>query len=543
MGMPLSYCSPRKVVELLKSETPFALIDVREQEEYSRRHILRASNVPLSRLEFLIFRLVPCKKVPLVLVGSGEENDKRALHAFLRMESMGYDKLSILKKGIAGWKRAGRVLVGGTSCMAKGYAECLERAMNTPGVTPAEIRRRLADGENMALIDIREPEEYNVMAIPGGINAPGCEAAYRFFDLAPDPDTLVVTNCGSRTRGILCAQMLIDFGVPNPVASMTGGTLNWKLSGFPLEFQRTDRTAAPSFAALEAACQRAGVLARNHGVSLVDAATVRQWQSEAEDRPMYIFDVRQPEEYAAGHMPGSRCAPGGQLVQLSDDFAAIRHARVVLVDDTEVRAIITAYWLDQVAFPHVHVLKGGIGGSGICEDRRMEYGPEPLLPIQCSHEKSMSAEELARTPGPEFPLVINVGYSDRHRQGHVPGAVWGSRCWLERAQARYPDAEDIVITADCEAHARLAAGDARELWPRAGVRFLAGGNEAWRRKDLPLEEGMPSAFCAEDDIWYLAYKDPGATAEVMEEFFDWKLKLAGQVEKDGTFAFRLPVKK
>lgn len=67
----------------------------------------------------------------------------------------------------------------------------------------------------MALLDIRVPEEYASMAIPEGISAPGCESAYRFLDLVPSPDTLVITNCGSRTRGILCAQMLIDLGVPN----------------------------------------------------------------------------------------------------------------------------------------------------------------------------------------------------------------------------------------------------------------------------------------------------------------------------------------
>lgn len=541
--MAISSRTPAETVSLLRAPEPVALIDLREQEEFARGHILRSSIAPLSRLEFLLQRLVPCKKIPVVLTDGGEPDDGRAQLGCERMKEMGYADVSVLEGGIKGWKKAGLVLIHGTSCMAQGYAEYMERALKTPGLTPAEIGERIAKGEKVLLADIRVDEEYRRMAIPGGVSAPGCELAYRFLDLAPDPETLIITNCGSRTRGIFCAQMLIDFGVPNPVASMRGGTLNWKLSGQALEFQRTDRTAPPSFAALQFARRHAEKLAEDYGVSFIDADTLRQWRAEAEDAPLYVFDVRQPEEYEAGHLPGSRCAPGCQLLQLSDDLAAVRNGRFVLVDDTEVRAIITAYWLKLVAVPHVHVLKGGIGGSGMAENHRMEQGPEPGPVIECRFDRAVHAAELVKAlAGGNAPLVINVGRSDHHREGHVPGAVWGARCWLKRLHVQFPDALDIVLTADDETHARLAAQDAQSLWPQAAVRFLRGGNEAWKRLELPLEKGMPSAFCAEDDIWYLVYKDPHASEEAMRRFFDWEDEKADRIVEDGTYAFQLPLK-
>ena len=75
-------------------------------------------------------------------------------------------------------------------------------------------------------------------------------------------------------------------------------------------------------------------------------------------RTLYVFDVRDPTEYAAGHMPGAVNAPGGQLVQATDQYVGTLGARIVLVDDREVRAVMTASWLKQMGWRDVFVLIG-----------------------------------------------------------------------------------------------------------------------------------------------------------------------------------------
>ncbi|MFX8601202.1 rhodanese-related sulfurtransferase, partial [Acinetobacter baumannii] len=62
-------------------------------------------------------------------------------------------------------------------------------------------------------------------------------------------------------------------------------------------------------------------------------------------RTLYQYDVRLPEVFAAGHLPGFRNAQGGQLVQETDHFAPVRGARIVLADDLGPRADMTASWL------------------------------------------------------------------------------------------------------------------------------------------------------------------------------------------------------
>ena len=72
--------------------------------------------------------------------------------------------------------------------------------------------------------------------------------------------------------------------------------------------------------------------------------------------------MRTPEEFAAGAVPGFVHAPGGQLVQATDQWIGTRGARVVLVDDEEVRAPMTAQWLRQLGH-EAYVLAGGVAAA------------------------------------------------------------------------------------------------------------------------------------------------------------------------------------
>jgi len=101
--------------------------------------------------------------------------------------------------------------------------------------------------------------------------------------------------------------------------------------------------------------QAAQALAARAGAQRIDAATLAMWQADG-SRTVYCLDVRSAAEYGAGHLPGFGSAPGGQLVQETDAFAAVRGARIVLADggcdsaDSDVRAPMTAHWLAQMGW-------------------------------------------------------------------------------------------------------------------------------------------------------------------------------------------------
>ena len=107
-----------------------------------------------------------------------------------------------------------------------------------------------------------------------------------------------------------------------------------------------------------------------------------------DSRTLYRFDVRTPEEFAAGHLAGFRSAPGGQLVQETDVFAPVRGARILLVDGDGVRANMTASWLAQMAW-EVYVLDNGLNGES--------------LVIEAGHAERASAAAAPRTKAYKRP--------------------------------------------------------------------------------------------------------------------------------------------
>jgi rhodanese-related sulfurtransferase len=541
--MSVQRISAGEAKTMFRDTVGVALLDVREQEEFSRGHALRASCVPFSRLECMVETLVPCRRAVVILMDSGREDGaNRAERAMERLRVMGYSRVRVVTGGMDAWRRANLVEVTGVGALSKGFGEYVEENSGTPCLTPEEAKVRL-DGGGTVVLDVRPREEYRVMSIPGGINAPGCELLYRFADLVPDPATFVVVNCAGRTRSIIGAQTLINAGVPNKVAALKGGTMNWRLAGFSLDYGASLFSAMPSDAAAAFARERAAEVAKKSGIRFMSAATLENRKDGMHEHTLYIFDVRQPEEYTAGHLPGSRNVPGGQLIQAFDEYAAVRDARIVLVDDTEARAVMTAHWLKQMGIPDVHVLRGGIDAAE-CACERLERGNRPAgLSYVPEGVKRISPAELGGMlrddSGRSNTLVINTGNSKEHRKGHIPGAAWVCRGYLPRVEAVAVGRNPVVITSDSEYHASLAAEDAGKLWAEADVRCLAGGTPAWSASGRPMEAGMPWALCAEDDVWYRPYQDPEASPEAMRGYFDWEFGLVERIRKDGDIVFSL----
>jgi rhodanese-related sulfurtransferase len=222
----------------------------------------------------------------------------------------------------------------------------------------------------MIVLDSRPLDEYRRMSIPGAIDCPGAELVHRFHALVRSPETLVVVNCAGRTRSIIGAQSLIDAGVANRVVALENGTMGWHLAGFALEHGETRQAPAPSASALAEARHAASRIAERCGVAVIDRARLDAFRGESDTRTLYIFDVRSPEEYVVGHLPGARSAPGGQLVQATDAYVGTRQARIVLADSDGVRARMTAAWLVQMGLPEVYVLD--------CAGEAEETGPEPV---------------------------------------------------------------------------------------------------------------------------------------------------------------------
>ncbi len=98
-------------------------------------------------------------------------------------------------------------------------------------VSPEELKKRIAEGKETILLDIREKDEIRREYICGAELLPRGFLEMRVEDLIPDREKPVVVYCAAGVRSAFAAKTLMDMGYKD-VASLRGGIDKWKRSGF-----------------------------------------------------------------------------------------------------------------------------------------------------------------------------------------------------------------------------------------------------------------------------------------------------------------------
>jgi len=525
--------SPAILKSIVRDGGEFALLDVREEGVHARGHPLFAVPVPLSRLEFLLSRIVPRRGTRIVVCDDAEGLAERAA---VELARFGYMDVAVLAGGVPAWRAAGFELFIGTNVPSKIFGEHVEHVYGTPSITATELKAMLDRDDDVVILDSRPWDEYRVQNIPGGISLPGAELAYRARDAIPSPNTFVVVNCAGRTRSIVGAQTLINAGIPNRVAALRNGTMGWHLAGFKLERGADRRAPAASTATRQAAPAAAQRAAERFGVRVVGADTLAVWRAEIEERSLYLLDVRSPEEYEAGHPAGSISAPGGQLVQATDHYVGTRNARLVLIDDVGVRAVFVASWMQQLGFRDTVVLRD-IRTAGPIE---IGMPPAPVLGLDAARVDAITAAELAALMERGKAVVIDLARSLNYRAGHIPGAWFAIRARLMSSIKKIPRAPLVVLTSEDGRLARLAASEVTRL-VEAPVRVLDGGTAAWRARDLPLAQDDERMADEPDDVYLRPYHlGENQRQDLMRAYLEWEFQLLEQLERDGDLTFASP---
>ena len=364
--MPKAACvTPAEVRTSLLLRDEIALLDLRHEAAFATGHPLFAANMAADRITLEAEHRLPRKGIPIVVYDAGEGLVQQASETFA---ALGYSNVRQLRGGLNAWRDAGYELFQDVNSYAKAFGELVEQRRHTPSLPADEIAALIASGADIAILDVRRFDEYATMNIPGSVSVPGAELVLRAGKAAPDPRTTIVVNCAGRTRSIIGTQSLINAGVPNKVVALRNGTIGWTLAKHALEHGAHRRGAIGAF---ENAASNARDVAYRAGVRRIGVDDLAALFAQRH-RTVYCFDVRDAEEYAAGHIPGFHHYAGGQLVQEIDMAAPARGARIVLTDHLGVRADMTASWLAQMGWD-VYVLDGGFDGA-------LEAGPPVTLP-------------------------------------------------------------------------------------------------------------------------------------------------------------------
>jgi rhodanese-related sulfurtransferase len=500
-----------------------ALLDVREHGQYGEGHPFLAVPCPYSRLEITVGALVPRRTAPVLLVDNG---DGVADKAAARLADLGYTDIGWIDGGAPAWAAAGFTLFKGVNVPSKTLGELVEEEWHVPMLPPEALDAWRAEGRRFGLFDGRPFSEYAKMTIPGARAMPNGELPHRLDGAISDPATPVVVNCAGRTRGIIGAAGLMVTGIANPVFALENGTQGWALSGRSLAHGR----AADPLPAEEAGESRARgrALAERSGIPWLSGEEVTALAAD-ETRTLYFLDVRLAEEFAKGSHPDAVHAPGGQLIQATDQWIGVRRARVVTACDTGLRSTLAAFWLKQMGY-EVYVLPD-VAAQG---DWRLARPAEPKKPeLPPLPEIDATAAVTAVEAG---AALLDLRSAMDFRTGHLAPARWAIRPRL--GEAGLGTGEPVCLIADVEV-AALAASDLREMGvPR--IARVTGNPAVWRAAGLPVvaSPNEPDDAAAIDFLFFVHDRHDG-NLDAARRYLAWELGLTHQLDQAERAEYRL----
>ena len=519
-----------EVRQALLNKQEIALVDVREEALFAQSHPLFAVNISLSKLEIESYNRIPRLNTPIVLYDNGEGD---AWLAAQRLQQLGYQKVYLLEGNLAGWQAAGGELFQDVNVPSKSFGELVETHRQTPSLSASEVKQLLDEQADLIILDARRFDEYHTMNIPGSISVPGAELVLRSQNLAKNPTTPIIVNCAGRTRSIIGTQSLVNAGIQNPVYALRNGTIGWTLAGYALEHQQARQFSKVNESQKKQAARQATQVARKAGVKNVTLAEVQTWLADLK-RTTYLFDVRTVEEYEAGHLPLSRCTPGGQLVQETDHFAAVRGARIVLIDNSDrTRANMTASWLAQMGWDSYVISDLSAAQLNQTGAWQPKTAPIPnVTDIEPAQLQQWIQQDAAHT------VILDVTASSNYLKQHIPGAWFILRGQISKDIHNVPNlkqAQRIVISCGSSLLARFAATEL-QAHVQQPIYVLNGGNQAWQKHGYATET---TAHLASRliDRYQRPYEGTQNSSDAMQAYLDWEYGLVQQLSNDGTHGF------
>lgn len=100
-------------------------------------------------------------------------------------------------------------------------------------VSPSEVKGMVERKDDVVMLDVREPNEWNLGHIPGAVHIPRGTLETKVEQVIPR-DRQVVLYCAGGNRSALAADTLQQMGYEN-VASMADGWRGWMQAGGPVE--------------------------------------------------------------------------------------------------------------------------------------------------------------------------------------------------------------------------------------------------------------------------------------------------------------------
>jgi rhodanese-related sulfurtransferase len=347
------------------------------------------------------------------------------------------------------------------------------------------------------LIDVREESEFADGAIPGAINIP-IRTLTANLDKVPADQTAIV-YCASGHRAALANAVLHTLGYDN-VRAFPAGYGAWE--------------AAQGEAGDVPAEVAAAVNSDNDIVATVDTflgalpdnfrsvGKLEDFKAAIESASPLLIDVREPDEYAAGHVEGAINIP---LRTLADNLDKVPADQPVIVYCASgLRAGMGTAALAMLGYDNVRAFPGGwkaweaAGELAATEPTEAaavtpkEVDPEALAAVaeflNNIPEGFLSVGDVEKMKGAvdAGAAVIDVREASEYEQGHIAGAVNIPLRTLAQSVDQIPTDQPVIVYC-ASGHRAAMANAALHVMGLDNVRVFPAGYGAWEAAGEPTE--------------------------------------------------------
>ncbi|MGH9967933.1 MAG: MBL fold metallo-hydrolase [Pyrinomonadaceae bacterium] len=192
----------------------YLVLDVRSAAEFGAGHIPGSINIGLGG-QFAIWAgtLIPLT-APIIIVA---ESEAKVDEAVVRLARVGIESAKgYLKEGIQEWRNAGLKIA------------------TVPQITVGELNDLIQANQELQILDVRRPSEYESGHVPGATTEPLLTLKERAPVLDLEPSKLTAVICAGGYRSSIATSILRQNGFAN-LLNVTGGTGAWIDAGHEVE--------------------------------------------------------------------------------------------------------------------------------------------------------------------------------------------------------------------------------------------------------------------------------------------------------------------
>ena len=516
--------TPETVRSWISDKEEVAFIDVREIGQHTNGHPFFSISIPYSLFEFNIKILVPNKQTRIILI---DNNNGISDLVYNIAHQMGYSNISIIEGGVEEWVSAGYKLFDGINVPSKSFGELIEKYFHTPSITSKELAQKQKNNENYIVIDGRPFLEYNKMSIPKSICCPNAELFYRVSSHIKDINTEIIINCAGRTRSIIGAQTLIDFGIKNKVKALENGTQGWFLSELSLDHNKKKYLEVlPNDIETQQLQNKVLKLTNDLNIDLIDLKKAQELIIDKK-KSTFIFDVTTSKTIST--KPGTIMnVPGGQLIQATDKYIGVWKATVILVDDGDlIRAGTTSFWLKKMGY-EVYILK-----EGLLKAQTLKFTKE--IDHKLIDLDFINLEDLVKI---KKQILYDIRSSKDFCKMRIKNSIWLNRAHLYREKTKTDD--PIIIITDNLEKASLIVQDLKQKDKGAIIKVYK-----WNQNEIisyPSVIDVTIETLSEQnniDFNFHTHMRHDGNKEHAKQYLEWEINLVSKMDKQELSFFKL----